>query len=294
MGTEPDEAFKGKDNIVFEDFVQWWFDMKGPKEEAAAKAPTAKETKEMTWKSKQAGKLLSNEEVKEIRQKFAIKFAAKSREVKDLVKNSPMPKRSGRKSASVEIFSAKNEKITYDITNYNPGFVPRGLEYQEGHLDRIWKDFEKEGTGKLSKEQFGKFVESLGSKMSDDKALTSLNLQDKDGFITWERFNTWWFSKEKGVVPIAPPAPQAAKKEKIEAIRKGCKATAEKLKEKYNLKSDAEFKKRKCEYFACKETERAKFREKRANSPKKEKKNQFNVDIFSKKSGEIQHLSFVA
>jgi len=98
---------------------------------------------------------------------------------------------------------------------------------------------------------------------------------------------------------MPPPAPKE-KHQKASDIRKGVNATADKLKEKYNLnkgsRSEAEIQKRVEQYSAKKATEREKFRAERiARSPKKRQKgDELNIDIFSKKAGNIQHLSFVA
>lgn len=288
MGKDTDaKVFEDKEEVVFEDFVNWWFGLQKP---ADKKAPSKRGSK----------KLLSAAEVKKLRQKFAEKFAIRSKAVKDKVKNSPMPKsRTGRR-ITTEIFAGATKdckKISYDITNYAAPYVPREFEAQERHLDLIWKNFEKAGTGKLTKEEFGKFVESFGSKVEDEKVLSSL--QDSEGFITWEKFDAWWFSKDnKAVVPMAPPAPKDAVRQKVSDIRKSVKAVAEKQKSKYNGKTtEAELKERVIQYSAKKQAESAKFRQDRiAKSPKKgqRKLDQLKVDIFSKKAGNIEHLSFVA
>lgn len=289
LGIKPEEAPQAK--MDFESFVKWWFARKNGKTSTPA--------------SKEKIKLLSDAEVKQIRQKFAKKFQDSRQKLKKhIVENSPRKAKKLQRAprVNVDIYSKdgdKKEHVSYDITNYYPGYVPKGLETQLEHLDRVWKGFEKEGTGQLNLGQFEKFVESFGSKL-EDKVIMK-NLQNADGFITWERFSTWWFSKDaRGVVPMAPPSPdtQKEKKAKVEAIRKTDKALADKLKAKYDLISEEELSKRKARYSEVFAEKTKKFQEFRACSPKKKlrQKGKLAIDIFTKEPGqqEIAQLSFVA
>lgn len=264
--------------LDFGSFVYWWFEKRQEKPRTGV------------VKSKNTSKLLSTKEVKAVRQKARLKAQQKSDDFKAFRMNSPCRKVPSKGKFKAEIFTkdfTKENKLVYDVHCYNPHFVPAGNERQLEHVDKIWKNYDTKGTGRVSPEQFSNFVKDLGFTVKEQRIVQSMQ-DPASKSIVWEKFITWWFSKERsGIIPVAPPAPEA-KVQKTKVIKEEVKAINEKYKAKFALQSDDQWLKNKRKAQSAALEKRAAFKKFRmTNSPKKTV-NVVPVSIAMKVKGKIE------
>ncbi|KAF6252558.1 hypothetical protein COO60DRAFT_1552594 [Scenedesmus sp. NREL 46B-D3] len=72
-------------------------------------------------------------------------------------------------------------------------------EAEAANIALVFGEFDLDDNGKLDTNEFVKMVVMLGAEFSRTEAEAAMEVMDvnKDGFITFDEFATWWSARKK-------------------------------------------------------------------------------------------------
>jgi len=248
------DSFPGAGQVTFDDFAAWWF-------QAEYTRPERKKDQEKKTEQKKYDFSDKRKSFREFRSKNSKK---------------------GRKSHwDLNFFIGKDKTFKNNVEFYEQVFAPAGSETQLQQLDKIWKAADKEGFGRFGETQFISFLKKQGLHVTDKSIVD--RMKNAEGFVTYEKFATWWFSKPTKGVQNKEVTPSPKKKQMVAAIRSQTKGSAAKLKSRFNLVTDEESAKARQAARAKFDVVRKDFADWRAkscsSSPKKKSRDQYDFDF---------------
>uniref|UniRef100_A0A383WDY0 EF-hand domain-containing protein n=1 Tax=Tetradesmus obliquus TaxID=3088 RepID=A0A383WDY0_TETOB len=95
------------------------------------------------------------------------------------------------------------EKAKAAVSAVKAGFDPSSVgmsEAEAANIALVFGQYDLDDNGRLDSNEFVKMLGTLGADVSTSEAEAAMEIMDanKDGFITFDEFATWWAARKKG------------------------------------------------------------------------------------------------